>query len=80
MRIFWPAMAEDLVELQFSSQWSRERRFAAHPPGSTNETNAVEGGKTRKPISASLVDQNARPRGGWNLGQFPIPPSPGFWR
>ena len=45
MRIFWPAMAEDLVELQFSSQWSRERRFAAYPPGSTNETNAVEGGK-----------------------------------
>jgi len=43
MRIFWPAMAEALVEL--SSQWSRERRFAAYPPGSTNETNAVDGGK-----------------------------------
>ena len=51
MRIFWPAMAEDLVELQFSSQWPRERRFAAYPLGSTNETNAVEAGRrqTRQP-------------------------------
>ena len=60
MRIFWPAMAEAWVELQFSSQCSRERRFAAYPPGSTNETNAVERGsrqtRQRRPFRKEIAN------------------------
>src|SRR5208282_1048936 len=69
--MFWPTMAEDLVELQLNSQGSRERRFAAYPPGSTNETNAVDGGK-RQGANPTVPEGNCE-REDRPCGSLPAP-------